>query len=521
MDEGSSSARPWRWAGPRAKAWLPLAALLVAIVAFYVFVVSAGHWTHWPSYLNYYDWLAEGFRSGHLHTSIKPSPALIAAANPYDTANVGLGVWDLSYYKGEYYLYWGPVPALLLALTKTVFRISSTVGDEYVVFALETIRLIAGALLIVVMARRLFPSVPRWLVATAIAVFGIVNPTSYTLARGGVYEGAIVGGQAFVTLGLLFALCALTARPAAPRRWLILAGVSWALALGCRVSLAPALALVTLATAFALTAGEGFGRARWIHLVRVLIAPAACLAAGVGLLLVYNKARFDSWVDFGLGRQISWMRYRGSPSYVAPNLYSYLLRPFSLACKFPFVGAETGIGERGFPKGYTLPRDYYAYEPTVGILNGTPWTWLAVGVAVVVVAWIVRRRRNGAAKSFPDPALFPARAWCAFSFGVLGTISMSAVMPEYMATMRFLNDAATGLILLATAGCFWLFELATPRALLRRLLAAGTVALAIPTLAIGIGLSFQGQYDHFKQYNPALLAKLTRELSVCRTPRAR
>ena len=60
-----------------------------------------------------------------------------------------------------------------------------------------TIRLLAGALLIERMARRMFAGVPAFLVALGILVFAYANPTPWLLARGAIYESAIAGGQAF------------------------------------------------------------------------------------------------------------------------------------------------------------------------------------------------------------------------------------------------------------------------------------------------------------------------------------
>ena len=93
------------------------------------------------------------------------------------------------------------------------------------------------------MQRRLFPALPAFLVVLAVAVFAFANPTPYNLARAGVYEAAIVGGHAFLIAGLVFAFDAMSAL-GRQRSRLALAGVCWALALGCRASIAPAVGLL-------------------------------------------------------------------------------------------------------------------------------------------------------------------------------------------------------------------------------------------------------------------------------------
>jgi hypothetical protein len=71
---------------------LPVALVLTA----YVVICSAGHLGSWPVYMTYYDLLAEGFRSGHLYIPLKPPPALVAAADPFDYANRNLWLPDAS-----------------------------------------------------------------------------------------------------------------------------------------------------------------------------------------------------------------------------------------------------------------------------------------------------------------------------------------------------------------------------------------------------------------------------------------
>jgi hypothetical protein len=71
-----------------------------------------------------------------------------------------LWFWDASLYGDHYYLYWGPLPAVAIAIVKTMFRIRGTVGDQFPLFARYTIYLVAGALLIARLSRRLFDGVP-------------------------------------------------------------------------------------------------------------------------------------------------------------------------------------------------------------------------------------------------------------------------------------------------------------------------------------------------------------------------
>src|SRR5205823_1516912 len=106
-------------------------------------------------------------------------------------------LWDALLFARQYYTYWGPAPAVLLAAAKVVFGVGA-VGDQYLTLAFAIGLLAAGAAVICAIApwfRRTARS-PSCLLA--IAVFGFANPLPYTLARGAVYEAAITAGQFFL-----------------------------------------------------------------------------------------------------------------------------------------------------------------------------------------------------------------------------------------------------------------------------------------------------------------------------------
>src|ERR1035438_8855902 len=83
--------------------WLILALLLAAIELSYVFIITAGTFTNWPTWNTNYDVQAEGFRAGHLHLSVEPPPELLAQRNPFDYAHQRLWFWDASLHDGHYY----------------------------------------------------------------------------------------------------------------------------------------------------------------------------------------------------------------------------------------------------------------------------------------------------------------------------------------------------------------------------------------------------------------------------------
>ncbi|MFL5304218.1 MAG: hypothetical protein ACJ8F1_03345 [Polyangia bacterium] len=482
------------------RAWIALIATGLVIEAIYVFVVSAGHLNQWSFYVAYLNDLAEGFRQGHLHVATEPSAALLAAKNPFSGENAGLWYWDVSLHGGHYYLYWGPVPALLLAGAKALFRIDRPLGDPVMVFALASVQLAAAIWVVGRAAQTVFDKPPLGLRVLSVAVIGLANPMPYNLARGAVYEAAIVGAHAFVMLGLACMFEA-KARPSTHNRWLALAGSAWALALGCRISVAPAVALLVVVGATPWATGEG--RARLRRALAALLAAGLPVAVGVGALLLYNRLRFDEWLEFGRRFQLTWISAPSASRFILPNVYSYLMRAPLLSCRFPYVFAPADLGARAFPAGYTLPAGYFVYEQVAGTLQTLPWTWAApIGWIAAVRDWWRGRRLTG-------------RAWAVVMATTAGAVPLIPALTLASSTNRYLGDVVGGLALAGTFGVWTAHEMVRGVPSRRGPLLAAVAVLGILSMTAGLALGFHGQYNHFPDNNRPLAQRLVRRLSVC------
>ncbi len=483
------------------RAWIALIATGLIIEAVYVFLVSAGHLTRWSYYIAYLNDLAEGFRHGHLHLATEPPAALVASPNPFGGESAGLWYWDVSLHGGHYYLYWGPVPALLLAAAKALFRVDTPVGDPVMVFALTSVELAAAVWAVGRAARTVFGGPPVWLQVLSLVVIGFANPTPYNLARGAVYEAAIVGAHAFILVGIACALEA-QARPSAHRRWLAMAGSAWALALGCRISVAPAIALLVLVAA-APWANHGGGHSRFRRGMTGLVSAGVPVAVGAGALLLYNRLRFDEWLEFGRRFQLTWISAPSAPRFVLPNLYSYLLRAPAVSCRFPYVFAPADLGARAFPSGYTFPAGYFVYEQVAGTLQTFPWTWAApIGWAAALRTWWRSRRLTG-------------QAWGVVAATIAGTVPLLPALTLASSTNRYLGDVVGGLGLAGTFGLWTAYLVFRGDRTRRRAAAAAALTLGFLSVVAGLALGFYGQYAHFPANNPALADQLVRRLSVC------
>ena len=495
--------------------WLRLTLLVLGIVFSYWFIVTAGTFTHWPTWNTNYDLQAEGFRAGHLYLLVQTHPELLKAADPFDPSLARYWFWDASLHKGHIYLYWGPLPAVILAGLKAALSWNFVVGDQYFVFAFYTIHLIAGTLLITRMARRLFPGLPFPLVVLGVLVFAYATPTPFIVATPGIYQAAIIGGQAFLLLGLVFAFDAVWKSPSGPpsRRLLIAAGCFWGLGISTRVTIGPPVALIILVTAF-LTARPGTARSVWWQRLRTMVWLGAPVTAFVSGLLLYNWARFDSFLEFGTHNQMSTMQFRTAWAYLLPDLYSYFLRPMVLSCRFPFLTAPFDLGALAFPRGFQVPDGYMSAEPVAGLLLATPWIWFVAAAGIVGGRRAWRSLRTG-----PTIAALDARertnAWFALSFAIIGTVTGLPIVALFIATMRYLVDVASGLILLGTWGAWSLYWSVRDRPWPRRATTVAIVGVAVATIVIGLLLGVTGYNKMFELHNPRFHQRMVQAFSLC------
>jgi hypothetical protein len=484
---------------------VPLLCGLALIVAYYAFTVGAGRPpTAWYRWSGLYDAQAEGFRNGHLYLPEIPSRALQSLPDPYNPANMRFWRWDHTYYKGHFYLYWGLVPALLLAAFKTLFRVRQVIGDEALTFGLFIGRLFVGTWLLRSLAAARTPQPARSTVALAVAVFALAHPTPYTLNRGAVYEVAIGGGVFFMLAGVALGWRGLRAdAPVSANRWLAAASASLGLAGGCRSMLLPTVALLAIWTAFARWRRERRDLRRFGGLLLFAGGPAALLTIGH---LVLNAVRFDSWSTFGARYQLGNPLVAGL-RFVVPTLYTYLFLPPLHGCRFPYLTTDWKVTRALTPRWLHWPADHMTHEPVAGLLVCAPFVLLGV-IALLVV--LVRRRRNGAATTVDWTWRWVWGALCIYLVGsAVPLLLISAT------TMRYEVDFASPALLLAAIAGWWLLTLPATRTG-RTLARAGYATLAVVTIIVGVLLGFGGYFDHYGRHNPALKQSLERTFTVCR-----
>lgn len=504
--------------------YAPVVGILVVLSLYYAFVVTAGTFGALRSQSDFYDKLAQGFQAGHLYIPDKPKARLLKRADPWHYKSDREWrdwLWDASLYQKRYYIYWGPIPAVMLLLVKVLTPYVQTIHDQWLVLLFMVLRLCAGAALIRCYAKTQYPALPQWTVHVAILVFGLASPTPYFMARPLVYEASVAGGQAFLFIGLY---CAYRGLLRAEKRstWFVAAGTFFACAMGSRGSLLVATPVVIAATVLCSQRSAGYP----LHgLLRASLAIGAPFAIGVGLYAVYNYQRFDSIFEFGLKYQLTGAPFGNENAYFLPNLVSYLTSELHWSCAFPYVRLPR---ERHLTDLITWPEGYdtgerWNGETAAGILVATTicWFWGAWLLRAILSLSRGRHARDITRDSTQTASvsLSTRELWLLMS-SVGAICALGPASRMWMANMRFLQDAAGGILLGALGGAFWLLNWNRNSPTNQRVpfLVLYSI-LAIHTCFIGVCLGFTGHTDSFISENKPLSRTLVKNLSICRLKR--
>jgi hypothetical protein len=415
----------------------------ILILTLYVWIVSRGTWTQWPTRTTYYDQQAASFAHGQLALAAKPNAALLTLSDPYvpaNRANIPFPL-DVSLYGGKFYLYFGPVPALLLLLPKTLVR--GPIGDQYLVFLFGFGIFICLSLLIIKLWKRYFLDIPPWMVILGILLAGLVAPLDAILNGSSIYDAAITGGQFFFLAGWYWALDTLD--PQSISKWkLAMTGLLWGAALGCRITLILPIGLMALMVILALIRNSLQDRS-----LAGSIPPVVSFALPLLLCLIalgwYNWARFGSALETGISYQLAGPNLEKhrqdifSSSYIVQNLYNYVFNAPERQPAFPYVAFAPGKVKpvRSF---VSLPHIYDA-ERMTGTRYTAPFLLFALIPAVVALL------------RMPPRDSFPIR-W--ITAGLYGSFLSEFVffMAFFWAAERYLLDFLPSLLLLSIIG-FW------------------------------------------------------------------
>jgi hypothetical protein len=428
--------------------------ILLLVVLIYIWFISSGTWLNWVSPTHLYADLARGFLRGKLYLPIKVSSNLLASPDPYNSS-IGLGLQgplDVSYFAGKYYLYWGPVPALILVLFHPL--ISWRLGDLQLLFGFLIGVYIMQCLLAVVIWDRFFSDLPKYILWLSILLIGLASPATFMLdsSRGArIYEAAITGGQFFLISGFIAAITALG--PPISRWRLAGAGILWALAIGSRLTLALPVGFMVLMVTGWIVWLNHWSLRKGIELLPLSV-PLALGFAGLGW---YNWARFGSVLESGYFYQMTAVpnfqenySLLVNPVFIIQNLYNYFLHPFSFQTQFPFIFAEYGNIKAIFSS-YPLPSIYFSQKIT-GLVFTVPFIVFAVIPAVNYFNNLLRRKKFQTLLDPEDNG--HVLNWTILTLSGACLVMFVFLLSFFWASMRYLEDLMPALLILSMIG-FW------------------------------------------------------------------
>jgi hypothetical protein len=488
---------------------------ILLVITAYIWFISFGSWVRWPAITNYdgyYNELASAFQHGSLSLEIKPSPALLALHDPYDPTarnsnNVPYPI-DFSLYHGNYYLYFGPVPALFLLVIR--FLGIRAIGDHYLVFGFILGMFIFQSWMIIKIWGRFFKSIPIWMMSLCILFCGLVSPMPWILTEARVYEAASASGQFFFLVGLYFIVIALD-RESVSVGQLAIAGISWALAIGSRVTQIVPISFVVLMIEFWAFRTYSQTKLR-SKVILPLIAVGLPLLLGMAILGWYNWARFDSAFETGFYYELAgsflqkYSHVLFSPLYLLPNLYNYLVMPPKIKMTFPFLQPVAGYGAAKFYFIH-LPQIYHEGGMT-GILFSAPFVLFA---GIPVLSLLFRKRdSNGQVDQGNDAFLFK---WLIISLLGAFLFGFAPIVIYFFVETRFLTDFMPSLVLLSIIGFWQGYNFMRHKPALHKLYVAVGIILIITSIVISVLLAFSAHAEQFQEFNPILWNQLIRLFS--------
>jgi hypothetical protein len=402
-----------------------------------IMVVAVYIWLITPSLVkpgtNYYSQLAIAFKRNQLYLPEQPSAALLSLSDPYNytlrkDSNVEDFPWDVSLYKGKFYIYWGPAPSLILTVLSD--NQLTHLGDQYLVLTFMCGLFFYSAVFTTNFWLKLNYNLPNWAISLALLAIGISTPVTLMLNRPKIYEASIVGCQFFFIGGCYWAYSAIS-RKDLPSIWkLVLAGTHWALAFGTRITILPAIIFTTVATLIYILREN-----KTETLKKILLNLSAM---GIPLLLVavglswYNWARFGSIFEFGLRFQLASANYNEfnslfSTHYIYQNFLNYFTRPYQIQTAFPYIKTIENI----------VSNDRFA-----GLLYTSPYFLLSL----IPIGRLLASKKVDEI----DQNKGSLEKWLVTTFTGSALLSLVIILSYYFIAMRFTEDFMPALLLLST-----------------------------------------------------------------------
>ncbi|MDR2591557.1 MAG: hypothetical protein LBC59_01970 [Chitinispirillales bacterium] len=291
-----------------------------------------------PMNLQYNKYLVDALIAGKTNIDFGHPEKFLSAERPYDDVwrfanGYEFGVdwaWDISYYKGKYYTYYGVVPVVLLYLPYKLIT-GNYLSHNSAIFVFTVITVIFLALLWRFLVKKYMPNARFAFYLLSFLALFFVSRLSDCLRVPNMWTIVIVAGLAFTVAGTFLLLKSID-KENINRLQLFFACLCLALAVGCR----PNMVFVSIIVPAVLWKRRSWKLAMFILIPYIMVAVPICL---------YNYVRFDSIFEFGHryctgtsnGTTGHLLNPLGKIHRMFITFTFYLFRLYGYSLHFPFV----------------------------------------------------------------------------------------------------------------------------------------------------------------------------------------
>jgi hypothetical protein len=475
--------------------------LILLIIGFYLWTATSNFKSFhfvidgvYDDVYNLYVDLADAFLQGRLSLIAEPSQELVSLPDPYDPLqNTGLRLHDASLYKGRYYLYFGPAPALTAFIPwKLLTGKPMPHNLAGAIFAVGGF--IVSILLMILIVRGAEFSGSSLTYMIGIMMLGMCNLVLPMLRRSYIYEVSSLGAYAFSMLSLFFIISFLLFDHRKIIH-LLISSLCYGLAIASRFSYVYGVVIFLIPLWCFLDQQKVFSRSYFRKIVVFLITVGTPLTVCVGLLLLYNYLRFGNFLEFGQRYQLTILRPLSYPFFSIQNFlinnYQNLIPGIFINGSFPFFHGQPVI----IPKYITIPPYYPLYwvqvtTPMAGILMNIPFLW------IILPGWILLERWK---VEYAKPIYYFA------TLLLLGGTANWLVVSFYsFASIRYVIDFLPMFLLLACLVYFMIYDHFHDVIAGRTIVQCIAITTVVYSALANIGISIEGYGQIFQKGNPEL-----------------
>lgn len=292
--------------------------------------------------------LVNSIKEGKVNIEIEAKTLKILQTlnNPYDAGEVSKynmrGCFDIAYYNGNVYLYYGVLPALILFLPINLIT-GKFLSISYGTLIFLAIGTIFTVKLVAEIIYRYFKKTPLSLVVIFSIFVLFNNKLLCVMARPYIYEMVIAAGYCFVMAGASVFLQYLRTQK---KIYLLISCILLALAVACRPPTLFISIIIFIKLLYDIIQKIRDKQKKDVVLI-ILVSVIPYLIVGI-LLMIYNYIRFENIFEFGANYQVSVTDFRNFGTNINRTLIgvlTYFISPVNFTPNFPFISSVNWMPE--------------------------------------------------------------------------------------------------------------------------------------------------------------------------------